>query len=333
MDGTLVAGPIFGFGSKVMANIDKFIAGEDVWAKLQALAKSASGAKYVATGYLGDGAGKLLGLGAGDVLAVALSKRNAKNGCVSPKEVRRLIDRGVEVCIDQDLHAKVYLFGNVLVVGSPNLSKHSLSTLHEACLLTRDIRAIRSARKWFRQLRAAPVTPAWLDACLAVYTPPQFPQTRGARPKSEKRLWLVGLSHMDFPEGEAKECLLGEKSARRKVRAGYEVEILRFTGSRSLFLREVKPGNLVIQKFGNIGRSSDVHPVGRVVGVRRINTRRGTQVKYVYVEVPVESHPISWAKFRRGMAAVGVPLGLDVTTREIKGQRAIRHALSLINVG
>lgn len=313
-----------------MASIEKFITGEDVWATLQELAKSARGQqKFVATGYLGDGAGDLLELGRGDVLAVALSKANAKNGSVSPKEIRRLQKRGVEVCVDARLHAKVYLFGKTLVVGSANLSKHSKSTLHEACFVSRDRLAIRRVQAWFRGLRVTPVTPTWLDACLAVYKPPRFLGSSEAGAKIEGRYWLVGIHEMDFPEEEAEECLAGQQEAEAKARAGHEVETLRFGGSLSLFTREGKPGDLVIQVWDN-GRSRDVYPHARVVGIRRIKGRRGTPVVYVYVEMVAEPNLVSWAKFKRGMAAVGVSLGREVSAREITGQRAMDQTRTLM---
>ena len=82
----------------------EFVAGDQVWPTLKRLARRSSGSNRVAVAYLGDGAGDFLRLGKGDVLIVDLSEANAKNGSVSPHEVSRLMDRGVEVFVADKLH-------------------------------------------------------------------------------------------------------------------------------------------------------------------------------------------------------------------------------------
>jgi phosphatidylserine/phosphatidylglycerophosphate/cardiolipin synthase-like enzyme len=116
----------------------EFVAGEQVWPTLQRLARRTSGSNRIASAYLGDRAGHYLRLGEGDILVVDLSEANAKNGIVSPREISRLIERGVQVFMADKLHAKVYLLGDVLAVGSANLSSNSFSALEEALLVSRD---------------------------------------------------------------------------------------------------------------------------------------------------------------------------------------------------
>ena len=305
----------------------EFITGDDVWPKLKELASSTTGPKLVASAYLGDRAGDLLALKGADVLVVALSEGNAKNGSVSPKEIQRLMRIGVEIFVDEHLHAKVYVFDDVVAVGSPNLSRHSEAVLHETLLVSREPAAVQNARAWFDELRAAPVTPDWLDHCLSVYKPQRMPAAGKARSAIEGRVWLVGVREMEFPEDEEDARVEGEEEAEAEVSVGYDTETLRFAGT-SLFAREVKSGDVVIQVWKR-GRSHRVFPHSRVLGVRRTDSRRGARVVYVYLEAPTDPRPSSWKEFRAEMAAVGLTLGRGVSTRELKAQRITARAKSL----
>ena len=307
----------------------QLVTGADVWPKLKELGASTSGPRSFATAYLGDGAGDQLGLRAGDTLVVALSEGNAKNGSVSPREIRRLMRRGVETYVEEQLHAKVYLFGDTVAVGSPNLSRHSEAVLHEALLVSTEAEAVGVAEAWFEDLRAVPVTPEWLEHCLAVYKPPKIRAMKVPRKAIEGRLWLVGVREMEFPEDEVREE--GEDVAEAELAAGYQIETLRFTG-KTLFAREVKPGDLLIQVWKE-GETRRVYPHARVVGVRRTTSRRETGVLYVYLEACLEPRTRPWPEFRREMAGAGLTLGEGVSTRELKGQRIVARAKSLTRIG
>jgi hypothetical protein len=304
----------------------EFVAG-DVWETLRDLARHSGGRKWVASAYLGTGASDEIGLGQGDVLLVALSERNAKNGSVSPHEISRLCDLGVEVFVEEYLHAKVYLMGDVLAVGSPNLSSNSISSLNEALLITRDRAAVRAARLWFKATCTTPVTPKWLEKCKQFYKPPRRGPGASTRKDSPGRLWLVGMRKIDFPEDERKQWEVGEAEAEQQRRDEYVVEPLRFTGT-SRFFREVKRGDLIIQVWRKGGRKM-VYPHARVLATRKTTSRRGAKVVYVYVETPEEPTVIGWTEFKRKMGQVGLRLGREVGCREINGPRAMMQAKTL----
>lgn len=307
----------------------EFIAGDDVWKTLRDVARRAKGPKRIAVAYLGDGAGDLIHLGEGDQLLVALTEANCKAGCVSPREVSRLLDRGVDVFVDEDdLHAKVYILGDVLVVGSPNLSKHSATTLHEAVLVSRDAAAVRDAVAWFDERCTNPVSSAWLDVCARAYRPPRRPPRRGSRKSITGRVWLVGVKPMELPDDELQEWEAGEIEAEDEAEDGVGIETLRFLGA-SLFAREVKRGDLVIQVWKD-GRSRRIYSHARVLHVLRTKSGRGAAIAYVYVEERAKPAPISWKAFKSRMAEEGVKLGQDVTTREIRDRGAAQQAKVLV---
>src|SRR5438132_9345144 len=117
----------------------------------------------------------MLKLGQGDILLCALSERNAKAGLICPQEIERLQKRGVKAYISNDLHAKVYLVGDRVIVGSANASQSSAGSLDEAALLTNDFATVRQVRRWFEDRLLEPVTPEWLARCKSVYKPPRRP--------------------------------------------------------------------------------------------------------------------------------------------------------------
>lgn len=68
----------------------QFLGSEDVWRTLRAISRKHKGPLHVAVPYIGDDCGKLLYLRRGDVLVVALTERNSRNGSVCPDEIVRL---------------------------------------------------------------------------------------------------------------------------------------------------------------------------------------------------------------------------------------------------
>jgi hypothetical protein len=295
-----------------------------VWRTLHELAERRCGQKLIASAYLGDRSSDRLGLGNGDVLVVALSEANARNGSVSPKALLRLMRRGVSVFVEESLHAKVYVLGDAVVIGSANISDNSITVLREAAILTHDPRLVGDARDWVRSLCNAPATPEWLEHCAKLYRPPQRATGRRAAGSVPGRVWLVGVVPMDFPAEEEEARAEGEAQAAARLRPEYETVELRFReGSR--FVREVKPGDIVIHvcEEGTVAR---VHPHARVLATRAARRRDGGAALYVYIESPAAPRTISWGRFSKAMSTVGLRLGRRVGARELRGAAMIELA-------
>jgi hypothetical protein len=70
----------------------------------------------------------------GDVLVTKFDAASIRSGLVNPREIVTFIKRGVEVHSVSNLHAKVYVFGRIAVVGSANVSASSeLQLVEGAC--------------------------------------------------------------------------------------------------------------------------------------------------------------------------------------------------------
>jgi phosphatidylserine/phosphatidylglycerophosphate/cardiolipin synthase-like enzyme len=222
-----------------------FLSSAELWPTLKGLARGSREQRVAVTAYLGTGASKMLPLRDGDVLLCALSLANSRAGNVNPAEIRALMNRGVKVYSQADLHAKVYLLGDCAVVCSANMSAHSEQRLDEAGAVIRG-RAVHEIRRWVNQRLGSPVQPLFLIKCEKVYRPPRFdgaaPTKRGENSQNARdldRLWLVQTDATeDYPEEELKAATAGVIAAQKRLERPRldEIDSVRWTGN-DLFSR------------------------------------------------------------------------------------------------
>ncbi|MFI5095192.1 MAG: phospholipase D family protein [Candidatus Acidiferrales bacterium] len=299
----------------------QFLGSEDVWRTLRAISRSHESPLYVAVPYMGDDCGKLLSLKRGDVLVVALTEANSRNGSVCPDEIARLQKTGVAVFLSSYLHAKVLLCGNKAVVGSANLSKTSAEYLDEAAIVTTDALAIRQIREWFRQRMAEPVTPKWLSICSKVYQPPKGgirgKAKRTLRERTGQSVWILGLRHTIFPQDEAVVEKRGASQAKREVSdvSRFKIDSVRWTGTPA-FLDRMRKGDTVIQVMQNAGPHY-AEEAARLVGKRNTQSRRGTPVTYLYLECNRRPKRIPWAVFKKYCRSINLKLARNTGGREL----------------
>ncbi len=125
-------------------SITTFLSNETLWQNLSARIKAA---RHVdaAIAYFGQGGARLLPLRKGDRLIVDMSPAIVRAGGTDPREVEKLMLRGVKVFTRRNLHAKTVVSDNSVISGSANVSKHSQQVLDEAAILTNDQSAVRRA--------------------------------------------------------------------------------------------------------------------------------------------------------------------------------------------
>lgn len=88
----------------------------------------------------------------GDILIVDASDESIMAGSTSASELEKLFRLGVELYCCQNLHAKIYLLDNWLVIGSCNLSLKSRSLI-EAGLVTDNPEAIQGAQSILQETK------------------------------------------------------------------------------------------------------------------------------------------------------------------------------------
>lgn len=157
-----------------------------VWDVLFQEAKQARRPAHVAVAYFGSGASRLLPLPKNSLLVVDASDAAVKSGQTCPFDLLKLHSRGIRVHSHRNLHAKVYVLGNVAFIGSPNVSQHSANIMLEAMFRTQQRSAVTAARKFVDSLCITELDSNEITRLARIYKPPRFsaapllPQSRGA---------------------------------------------------------------------------------------------------------------------------------------------------------
>ena len=136
----------------------RFLTGTDIQAQVRNIA-SRPGPLMVAVAYWGKGATELTGLAERDDPAGVRVICDLLSGACNPAEVETLARRGVNVRTLDRLHAKVWISGDEVIVGSANASHSGLPwdeeeaarASIEAAVLTRSVRLARQLSIWFEE--------------------------------------------------------------------------------------------------------------------------------------------------------------------------------------
>jgi hypothetical protein len=315
----------------------QFLGNDDTWRTLRSISRHRNYPLYVAAPFLGNGGGKLLYLKRGDVLVVALTIANSRNGSVCPAEIKRLQAKGVKVFLSPVLHAKVLLCGRTVVVGSANLSQTSFRVLDEAAIVTTNAKVVKHVRAWFQQRMSEEIGPKWLAACAKEWNPPSggfgLRGRKTPRPAGST-LWLMGLNFSeDYPEDEAAVEQRGAAQAKRELSdpSTFKEQSIRWLG-RDKFLDQIKKGDRVVQVMLSAdSRSHYAEELARFVGMRKTKSRRGVEVTYLYLEVRKRPKRTPWVKFKRACAEYGLRLKPDTPTRQITNPAQVAKIMALVS--
>jgi len=316
----------------------QFLGSGDTWRALRSISQHRNNPLYVAVPFLGKDGGKLLHLKRGDVLVVALTIGNARNGSVYPAEIKRLQAKGVKVFIGSALHAKVVLCGSTVIVGSANLSQTSFSVLDEAAILATDATVVKQVRVWFQQRMLEEVSPKWLAVCAKAYRPPKGgfgPRGKRTAHPVGRAVWLMGLTLTDYPEDEAAFEERGIAQAKRELSdpSTFIVDRIRCAGE-SAFLTQMRKGDTIIQIMeSDDSRSHYVEELARLTGKRKTKSRRGGLVTYLFLESRKRPKRIPWPKFKRECLAFGLRLKSTGGTRQLKNPAQAAKVIALVSRG
>ena len=311
----------------------QFLHRENLWRELQTISRRRNSPLFVAAPFVGAIGGKLLRLKRDDVLVVALTLPNSRNGSVCPAEIRRLQKKGVKVYTTQDLHAKVLLCGRRAIVSSANLSQTSFDHLDEAGLLTTDATTVKKVSKWFDQRMINEVGPEWLNICEKAYKPPKggMAQT-GKRTRQHTRtgLWLLGIKFTEFPKDEEAVAEEGQIEAKRELADARKFEVfpVRWTG-KTRFLSQIRKGDIIIP-ITKEHTARHVEEAALLLGTKKTKSRRGTPVTYLYLERRRRPNSVPWKAFKPHCASLGLKLGREVVSRELTNPVQAQQVLAIV---
>jgi hypothetical protein len=261
-----------------------------IWPTLTAAAKSSRIRPAVAVAYFGQGAAKLLPLPNGSRLVVDASESAVKSGQTCPAELKKLLKRGVRIYTRNNLHAKIFVFGTKVFVGSANVSQNSAHALREAMVVTTDSKAVAAAKEFVHGLCIQELGPEMLSRLGKLYRPPRLPgalRRRGSYQKRDgaddlPRLRLAQL-HLDPPPVESESAReAGRKLAAKRMERPRRHELDEFWCGGNY---SASPGDIVVQVLDEGGNQHMVSPPGTVLHTRK--WRRGKrELTFVFVELP-----------------------------------------------
>lgn len=266
------------------------------WGAITRAVRKLPGRCRIAVAYFGRGAANLLPLKQGSVLVIDFSEASVKSGRVDPAEVLRLIKHGVEVHSVSNLHAKVFVAGQTVFIGSTNASQSSAGTLIEALAQTRDKAFVRQATAFVESLRGEHITPEHARQMEKLYKPPAWgtgrPRTRKARSTASAptpthaRTWVTQLKTEPWTDAELAAEGRGYPIAKRQLKSTRRFDVEDFAWSKADFARRVKKHDLVVQVTKGPDRRIVVSPPERVLHIQAYSAKKGVSGSVVFTEEP-----------------------------------------------
>ena len=317
--------------------VARFLSNDNLWHEIRRRAARAKNVR-AAVAYFGTGGADLLPLKKGDTLLVDMSLAAVRQGATNPKEIRRLMRRGVRVFTRASLHAKFFLMGRCLIACSANVSQNSLRSLDEAGILTSDPAALRRADDFFNLLCTEPVRSQYLKECIQAYKPPIFKalttqRARRLRRTPQAKVWFIGgLRYASVPAKEEEQLKQAKSKAARRSRCSVDRVEEIFYPAKERYFSSLRPGQdwlVSCARDADKGRSY-VDAPARLLAVDSYSRGRGKRRWLLLTEEAANAERMPLRSFRARVRKV-VPQ-LD---RESPRTRAIEdeeHADSILRL-
>lgn len=258
-----------------------------IWGTLSAHARRTKTKSIVAVAYFGNGGARLLPLRKDSILLVDASEGAVKSGQTSPQELLKLYYKGVHIYSKSCLHAKIYILGNVVFIGSANVSNHSKKTLKEILFKTNDRTVIKEAKEFILSFCHVPFGDEKLKKLQKIYRPPNFSGNKRIKHRKPSNksfdypLFTVQLEPHDYDDEEQRHSDKGnaEIKDKRKNKSRHFVDEFiiegRFSPKKNDYI-------VMVEKIGN---NYFVNPVGQII--HKHGWKSGNVKKTIgFVELP-----------------------------------------------
>ena len=276
----------------------------------------------VAAPYFGSSATTLIKLRPRSVLVLKFDREAIGSGQVDPREVVKAIRTGVEVHHCSNLHAKVFVFGKTVVVGSANVSQHSERHLLEACVETTDQKLVANARKFIRGLLGDRVGLGYAERMIQFYRPPIRPISIKRRRASKRRtpvhsdLWVISLDEGPWQKVDYEQEKKGLASAEDAVQNPRAFEITDFLWSGDQMPSGFKIGQRVVRFTSTARDNVLVSPPSRIVSIRGYVVKHEKRAIF-YLETPKEHRRRKFSAVVRILGSSAKGLG-DWSTKRLR---------------
>ncbi len=263
---------------------------EKIWQEITSACKASQYRSYIAVAYFGKDGAVRLPLSDGSVLVVDASEAAVKAGQTSPEELIKLYRKGVSIYSMAGLHAKVYVIGTQLFIGSANVSSNSEKEfLKEAMFHTTSRKLVTDAKKYVEGLATVEIGLHELRELKKLYKERKLPGGHGGRSiASSHNVFLYKLDYKDYQEESLDAYDEGKKVALEKIRKDNRHVLDDFEFDGKLL---VKKDDIVIQVVYN-GKGADVYYPARVLHIKLWKDNR----RFIYLErLRTRSKPLSKA--------------------------------------
>ena len=286
---------------------------EDIWKTIPEIIKMSKHTD-AAVAYLGTDGSKLLPLKKGDRLVVDMSISTVKAGATNPREVEKLIKRGVQVFSRRNLHAKIVVSDKEVLTGSANISKNSRDFLDEAAVLTNDTIALQRAKNFIDQICTEPVLPDYLRECINSYTPPSFnvihvrAEGKNHLRARHAKLRIVSLiDYFRFPESELTNYETSEKKAIKLIKDKKQSVPSSFHWShKPKMVDKLEQGDWIIQCIKHQDKSISVCAPAQLILIDYyVRNKKTGKERYVFhLESPKSAEDMDWQQFRTKLNSI-----------------------------
>lgn len=294
--------------------------------KLQAMLKQRSILAAVAYVSCTDG----LSLTEGDVLVCNASEKSALAGATRRDTLKRLVRKGVKVWSNANLHAKVVIAEDMVLVGSANWSVNSEANLLEASIFSEDQKVVAAAKAYVNGLIRDGGTEVNREFLKNMPEPMAAVEGGGGNRRAQKtrkkeRCWLINLHPLKVTQRN-RAALEGIDKMAKNLQENVpdSVESVLYSASSKIALKIDIDDKLVI-----IWRASKietlVYPECVVCGIYQKDGYRG--ILYQSSKL-IENRGVPWSSFSRIAMKAGITRISTGSERELTAAQASALASS-----
>lgn len=258
---------------------------EHIWPQITSAVKATKRKCHVAVAYMGTGSAAMLPLPPGSKLVVDASKGTVSSGQTNPSELLKLLKKGVRIYSQQNLHAKVFVIGTRVFIGSSNVSGHSKDNLHEAVFNTTSRDVTHQCREYVLSM-CTPANELGEEALKKLegeYNTPDFekrkPQKSRANGIHKERLYIVKLVNEPYDPNHVEEYNEGTKIAKSlfKKDGKYILDDIEWD-----CVPKLKENDFIVRVYEE-GNGTYMSPPARILNIEEWSDKKGA---YVYLEAP-----------------------------------------------
>lgn len=246
----------------------------------------------------------------GDILVVDASEKAVSCGQTNPTALLRALEAGAKVYSVPSLHAKVYVLGNRMYIGSANASTSSRENLVECMVFSDEPHLVGDAISFIEGLSSSEnlMDKARLKALEDLYVPPQIPKGRRPEPAAshENHFWIVGIVDAAYPGDEEELDRSMKRMKRNDDIDGQHLD--HFWWDKRInkkFSREAKKGDQIIQIYKRDDRTISVYRHCRIHKIED-HPKDNTRVYFCVSSKDYEETRITLADFKKLAKKAGI---------------------------